>query len=80
MDIDLARHVVRATFASCHQVGDLLPLLKEHCPADAYAAYRRGIATAIAAIQQEVLEPVLVEHPGLKEEVDRTINRYGCYL
>ncbi|HVV92620.1 MAG TPA: hypothetical protein VHD15_04285 [Hyphomicrobiales bacterium] len=34
MDIDLARHVVRATFASCHQVGDLLPLLKGHLPPD----------------------------------------------
>jgi hypothetical protein len=80
MDIDLARHVVRAAFRSSHELGELLPVLKEHCSEEEYRAYTKAIATAIASIQLELTNRAASEHPGLEQEIEVSMNKYGRYL
>jgi len=58
MDEELARIVAVAAMRSSHELGDLIPILKEHCPADVYAELSRGIAASLAEIGAKVLTPV----------------------
>jgi len=80
MEIDLARHVVRAAFRSSRELGDLLPFLKEHLNAKECEGYAKTIASAVAAIQVAVLNKLMVEHPSLEAEIDVTIAKYDRYL
>jgi hypothetical protein len=56
VDIDVARHVIRAAFRSAGELDSLLSLLKAHCTADEYTTYAKAIATAIASIHLEVMD------------------------
>jgi hypothetical protein len=80
MDKDVARHVVRAAFQSGRGLSELLGLLKANCGAAEYEAYSRGIAGAMASIQQEVIDRVLSNHPELKAEIEQSIAKYDRYL
>ena len=77
MDEELARIVAVAAMRSSHELGDLIPILKEHCPADVYAELSRGIAASLAEIGAKVLTPVFAAHPLLEREFDRNVERYG---
>ena len=80
MDIDVARHVVRACFRSGRELESLLDLLKEHADAQEYGTYAKAIATAVASIHVEIVNRVASAHPGLEEEIEAVIEKYGRYL
>lgn len=80
MDIDIARHVLRAAFRSARELQDLLPLLKATMPAEEYDVLARGIASAIAEIGLEVTNRALAAHPALETEVETEVQRFGKYL
>ena len=80
MNIDLARHIVRSAFRSSRELGDLLPLLKQHLDASEYQRYAKAIASAVAATQLEVVNTVTADHPGLEAEIEALMSKYDRYL
>lgn len=80
MDIEVARHVVRAGFRSARELDSLLSLLKMHCGAEEYAVYAKAIARAVASIHLEVMNKAIAAYPELEGEIEASIARYERYL
>jgi hypothetical protein len=80
MDIDIARHLIRAVFRSEHELGNLIELLKRHCDETEYKIYAKAIAGAIAAINLEVMNRIIDAHPELEAEIDSSIKKYDRFL
>ena len=80
MNIDIARHVTRAVFRCTRELGSLVPFLKENVGAEEYEGYAAAIATAIDAIQHNVLTKLESEHPGLEAEIEASVKKYERYL
>ena len=80
MDQDLARHVIRTSFRTTRELGNLLAMMKQHLNEQEYRNYSHGIATAIDAIQVALLNTTFASHPELKAEVENSINKYDCFL
>jgi hypothetical protein len=80
MDIDVARHIVRACFRSARELEGLLSLLKAHCGEEEYATYAKAIATAISSIHLEVMNRVTVAYPQLEKEIEVSITKHERYL
>ena len=80
MEIDVARHVVRAVFRCGRELEELLHLLKAHCEPEEYKINAHGIATAIHTMHVEVMERAFQAHPGLEQEVEASIAKFGRYL
>jgi hypothetical protein len=77
VDRDLARYVVRSAFRSVGELQQLLPLLKEHASTAEYETYRRAIAAAVASIGDEITNRTLKANPGLADDIDATMEKYG---
>lgn len=80
MQVELARHVVRAAFRSAGTLSTLIPFLKEHLDAKEYEPYAKMLAGAVAAIEVDLLNKIFAEHPGLEAEVCASIREYGRFL
>ncbi len=80
MDINVARHVIRASFRSGRELEALLDLLKAHCGVAEYRTYATAIATAVASIHVEIVNRVTSSHPDLENEIETVISKYGRYL
>ena len=80
MDRQLAKHVVVTGFRWMSEVTDLLPLLKLHCTADQYSAYRDAITEIAGVIATEFLNPAFAVQPGLEQEVEASVNKYSIIL
>jgi hypothetical protein len=80
MDKDLARYVVRTALRSASELQGLLTLLKAHCSAEDYNSFASGIGAAIQCINVEVTDKALAIQPGLSEQIEASITRYGCVL
>jgi hypothetical protein len=76
----LARHIARAAFRASREIGDLMPFLKQHLPEHEYLHYAHAIATAVAAIQLELLNKLAADHPGVQAEIEASIAKYDRYL
>ena len=74
MDKDLARLVVSSAMRAASELGALAPILSEHAPDD---GLKFGVATAIAEISLNILQPVFSEHPDLEAEFGARIEKYG---
>lgn len=80
MDVQIARHVIRACFRSGSDLQRLLDLLKEQCPPEEYKIFAKAIATSMASIHVEIVNRVTSLHPELEREMEATIDKYGRYL
>jgi hypothetical protein len=80
MDINLARHVIRAAFRNARELSDLMRLLKAHCDAEEYKDYALGIAEAIDGINVALTNKVLSVYPELKNEIEASLAKYDRYL
>jgi hypothetical protein len=80
MNIDVARHVIRAAFRSSRELSNLLPLLKDNLDAVEYQRYTMAIAAAIAATQLEVINTITADHPELEAEIEMQISKYDRVL
>ena len=77
MDRDLAKHVASVTIRAISQLGELVPLLKEHCDAAEYEPYLKAIATVSAVASTEMLNKVFSSHPDIEREFEAKISKYG---
>jgi hypothetical protein len=80
MNIDVARHVIRAAFRSSRELSNLLPLLKDNLDAVEYQRYTMAIAAAIAATQLEVINTITADYPELEAEIEMQISKYDRVL
>lgn len=80
MDREIARHVARVAFRASADLGDLVPLIKEHCSQDEYQKLGRAITSASAGIGLDVLNLVFADFPDLKREFDENVKTYGRIL
>jgi hypothetical protein len=80
MDIEIARHVTRSVFSCTRELGGLVPFLKEYLNADEYPTYAQALASAIYAIQHEILDKLEADHPLLKAEIEASMKKYERYL
>lgn len=80
MDVQVARHVIRACFRSGGELQRLLDLLKEQCSADEYQTFAKAIATAIGSIHVEIINRLTDIHPELEGEMEAMISKYDRYL
>jgi len=78
MDIDIARHVIRTVFRSGRELEGLIPL--EHCDAQEYAIFGKGVAHALAAMTTELTNKVLSAHPELNDQIEADLAKYGRFL
>jgi hypothetical protein len=42
--------------------------------------YAKAIGSAIAALQLDVMNKLMTDHPGLEAEIEASITKYGRYL
>ncbi len=77
MDDDLTWEIVRIAFRSSRELQDLLGLLKDQASTDDYRTYSMGIARAIDAINDALLNPVTAAHPELAERIEAELNAHG---
>ena len=80
MNIDIARYVARAAFKSSHELSELVPFLNDRLGAEEYAAYAKAIGLAIAAIQVDLMNKLVADHPGLEAEIEASIAKHGRYV
>jgi len=80
VNIDLARHVARAAFRSSRELSELVPFLKDRLDAEEYTMYAKAIGSVIAAIQLDVMNKLVTDHPVLEAEIEAGIAKYGRYL
>jgi hypothetical protein len=76
MDKDLAWIVAGAATVAGRELGDLVPLLKEHCDPEAYDKLVDAIGSAIYETA-EVRERVFELSPGLREEFEARLHKFG---
>jgi hypothetical protein len=77
MDKDFAWQIVRVSFATTRNLQNLLPSLKEHTNDQEYGDWVRGIAGAIDAINDALLNKALAAHPELGGEIEAELDRSG---
>lgn len=77
MDIEFARHAIRAAFRSAGELQELLQFSKERLPPEEYRDFSSGIATAIGQITLDVTNKALAAHPELKEEIEAELIAFG---
>lgn len=80
MNRELAKHVAVTGFRSMSDVTGLLPLLREHCTADEYEAYRAAITNVAGEIVLHVINPAFAIQPDLEQEIEASINKYSKIL
>jgi hypothetical protein len=80
VNIDIARHVARAAFKSSHELSELVPFLNDRLGSEEYATYAKAIGLAIAAIQVDLMNKLVADHPGLEAEIEASIAKHGRYV
>jgi hypothetical protein len=74
---ELARLVIIEAFHACNCLGSLIPLLKEALPEAEYKNYLPAIAGCLDTIGENILQKVYFDNPGLEEQVQSNIEKYG---
>jgi hypothetical protein len=77
MTNEQAWRVVQVAFRSASELQELIGPLKQHCTAEEYRNYSRGIAASIDAINVQLLERVLSAHPELRAKIESDLARFG---
>lgn len=77
MNKDFARHMSAVAWRSSGLLGNLMPLLREHCDPGEYESMRRAIAGLIGQIHDVILSRVYETHPEIEAEVKAKVERFG---
>jgi hypothetical protein len=78
MDSEHAWRVVQVAFKASAELQELLHFLKQHCTAEDYKGYSRGVAASIDAINVQLLDRALTAHPKLRTKIESDLARFGC--
>lgn len=79
MDIEFARHVVRASFASGRILGELVQSSKAYQAPEAHKPFAIGLAKAIHEMQEATMNKAFAAFPELEAEVDAAVQKFGRY-
>lgn len=77
MQQDVAWHIIRVVFRCSADLQSLLRILKENCDAEEYQHYARGVAAAIDAINVQLMDRVLADHPELTKRIESDLAKHG---
>ena len=77
MDEKLARMVIAVASRCADDLGDLMPILKEHCSREAYDALGHGVGSAIYEILHGVRTPIFEQFPALQIEYEQNLEKFG---
>ncbi len=77
MDKETAWKMIQTAFRCGAELQALLPVLKGRCGPDDYKQISRGIATAIDAINVQLIERALKAHPKLRDKIESDIAKTG---
>jgi hypothetical protein len=80
MDKDLAVHIAMTAYRASVDLGDLVPLLKEHCTEDEYKTLTRAIASASYTVNCEVTDLIFDMFPDIKDEFEGRLKKFGFVL
>ncbi|MDR1163785.1 MAG: hypothetical protein LBM17_08150 [Candidatus Accumulibacter sp.] len=80
MNRELAKHIARVAFQASRDIGELVPLLKNHCSADEYEKFGKVIASVSATIGMDIMKLIFKDFPELEKEFDKDIETYGRIL
>lgn len=76
MEERLARIILNAAVRSAVELGNLMPLLKDHASDEFDENLKMPIATNIYEIHHTIIDPVLERFPKLKEEYELNLSQY----
>jgi hypothetical protein len=77
MTEDLARLIALTGFRSSAMLGELVPVLKQHCSDAEYQDFRDAITLAMTAIETSVTRKAKALVPGIDAEWAAKVNDYG---
>ena len=77
MDKELAKTIAATVFRCGSSLQDLIPALTAHCPPDEKTMYVKAIASVIAVMHVELLNPIFANHPDLEQEIEQNIRTSG---
>jgi hypothetical protein len=76
MDREIAQMILMTVARAGNELGNLMPLLKEHGEGAKDDAVRHVIASAVYEIGQ-IEEQVFKVYPDLREQSEERLNKYG---
>ena len=65
MNREIAQDLIDAALKASRELHAMIPLLKQALDEDEYDYFAKGLASASAAILEEVINPVFLKHPEL---------------
>jgi hypothetical protein len=77
MEKELAKIVLAASYRSCQELSNLVPLLKESCPPEEYERIAFTIGSILHEMEAEIHYKIFEEHPDLRAEIEERIQKYG---
>jgi hypothetical protein len=77
MDERLARIAIGNAARAASEVGQLAPLLKEHCEPVLHSELELGIGAVVNEIYCSIIEPIFARFPHLKAEFEQNMEKYG---
>ncbi len=77
MTEDLARLVALTGFRSSAELGNLIPILEQHCSDAEFREFSDAITLAMTTIQMSVTEKAMAQVPGLDAELAAKVSTFG---
>jgi hypothetical protein len=77
MNEKLSWQIVRVAFRSSRELQDLLALLKDRASTEEYQVFAPGIARAVDAINDALLNPVTAAHPEFVARIEAELDAHG---
>ncbi len=76
MDREIAQMIVMTAARATTEIGNLMPLLKEHGEVEKDDAVRQAIASAVYEGGQ-IMEQCFAQYPDLRDQSEVRLNKYG---
>ncbi len=77
MDKDLAIIILNACYRSARELGDLAPLVRDHCSPEDQAVLRNAIAQSVYDIMENIASYVWSKSPEAKAETETRLEKYS---
>lgn len=68
MDRDVAKSILDLMFEYGGKLNDSMLMAREVCDEKDFSTYRRAVGNVLAATFENIIDPILAEHPGLRPE------------
>lgn len=80
MERELAYHVAMVAFRSSANLNELVPLLRAFCDESEYKIFLESITAVSADISYNILKKIYDEHPGIEQDFEDRIEKYGFLI